>query len=206
MKRKLEFYFDYTSPYTYLAATKAPDLAEAAGIDLQWKPIFLGGVMEQSGNRPPAICANKAQYMLGELDVLAEEYGVDLKMPKKFPILALTALRGALLLEEDTRQEPFIMGVFRAYWVDGKDISDDAVIREVADAEEVNFDHLKFEVSQDKIKQALKDQTAESVKRGIFGAPTFFLDNKMYFGNESFPRLAKALGVPDWSPSAKSNP
>ncbi len=193
MSKTVEFYFDFTSPYSYLAATRLPQIAEKTGAEIAYKPILLGALMDAVGNRPPATCRNKAKYMMQELQDIAVEYGVPFTFPAKFPIMALMPLRGTLLIENDLREEPFIQQVFRAYWGEGKDITKEEVIAPIAEECELNWTHFQRECKEEAIKQKLKDQTNEAVERGLFGVPTFFVDGKMYFGNESLPRIEKAL-------------
>ncbi len=194
----LEFYFDFTSPYTYLTATQLPRMAAQAGVTLEYVPALLGVVIEQSGNRIPAVCQNKARYMMVELQDIAGDYGVPIKFPGKFPIMSLTALRATLVLAGDLRQEEWINKVFEAYWVNDQDISQDDVLEKIAEVCELNWTHLKRETQNPDIKEKLKEITNSAVKRGLFGMPTMFYKGKMYFGNESLPRVGRALGLKDW--------
>lgn len=175
MRRKIEFFYDIGSPYSYIAATQIGKLAAIA--DIEWRPFLLGGVFKASGNQPPIAVPARAPYLLKDLHRLANYYGLPFRMPQKFPTNSLTAMR-ALYAVDPAALEATSMALFEAYWVDNRDIGDDAVLRELLGSPLVD------RAASDEVKLKLKEATDEAVMRGAFGAPTFFVDEEMFFGED----------------------
>jgi 2-hydroxychromene-2-carboxylate isomerase len=184
MSRKIEFFFDVVSPYSYFAATQLFRLEEMATIE--WRPFLIGGVFKGANNAMPAAVPAKGQYMFKDLSRLSTYYGVPLKFPGNFPASTLTAMR-ALVAADPAQVPELAMKLFRAYWVDDRNIADVAVVAEIVGAE------LMEKTADAAIKEKLKAATEEAVQRGAFGAPTFFLDGEMYFGEDRLFLLEHAL-------------
>jgi 2-hydroxychromene-2-carboxylate isomerase len=194
--REVELFFDVGSPYSYLAATQVPGLRERTGLPVRWRPFLLGGAFRLTGNDMPARVAAKGRYMLTDLHRWAEHYGVPFRMNSHFPVNTLAAQRTLLAADERYGQEAvenLAKAFFEAMWVDDEDLSSgDAVAYRVnrcgLDARE-----LAQRVGEDELKQKLKDVTAEAVERGAFGAPTFFVGDAMFWGNDRMPMLEEHL-------------
>lgn len=182
----LEFFFDVASPYSYLAATQIHDLGTFSGAEVRWRPFLLGGVFKASGNDMPARVAAKGKYMLTDLNRWAHRYGVEFKFPKTFPMNSLTAQRVLVAAHEESskRVEPLALALFRAYWVEGADLADTNVVRDVIDQLGLDAERLLELAGLDRVKTLLRTWTDEAVERGAFGAPTFFLGGQMYWGND----------------------
>ncbi len=182
----LEFFFDVGSPYSYLAATQVHDLGTFSGTEVRWRPFLLGGVFKASGNEMPARVPAKAKYMLSDLNRWAHRYGVEFKFPDVFPINSLTAQRVLVAAHEENPKhvEPLALALFRAYWVEGGDLSKVDVIREVIGQSGMDADRLLELASIDRVKDLLRTWTDEAVERGAFGSPTFFIGGQMYWGND----------------------
>lgn len=194
----VELFFDCSSPWTYLAFHRAPGVVEAAGADLVWRPILVGGVFnavnpsvyEQRAHPVPA----KARYHAKDLGDWARHLGLRIAWPSAFPVNSARAMRGCFVAEEAGRLPAYARRVFESYWGEGRDISQDPVLAEVA--EEVGLDPDRFleQVRSEPLKDRLRANTRELVERGGFGSPTFFVDgDDMYFGNDRLELVAAAL-------------
>jgi len=189
----IEFFWDPASPYTWLAATQIGALATRTGATVSWRPFVLGKVFEATGNRAPATVAAKAKYLFKDLGRWAALYNQPLNFPKVFPVNSMTALRMACAANEAGEGGRFALAVMRAYWVDGVDISQpDALVSAMTAA---GFDGAAlFEASrQQAIKDVLRANTDDAIKRGAFGAPTFFVGSTMFWGNDRLVLLEDAL-------------
>jgi 2-hydroxychromene-2-carboxylate isomerase len=193
----IEFFFDCSSPWTYLAFHNIQPLAREFGAEISWRPILVGGVFNSVN---PSVYASretpvpaKQRYMKKDLADWARSAGIAIKMPPTvFPVNSVKAMRGCIWMDADML--PFAHAVFEAYWGDDKDISRDDVLAEIC--ARVGIDPAKFfaGISDQAIKDRLKANTDEVIVRGGFGSPTIYLDKTdMYFGNDRLPLLREAL-------------
>lgn len=193
--KSVEFFFDFGSPTSYLAWTQLPALCEASGASLEYRPMLLGGLFQATGNASPVSVPAKGRYMLDDLDRFARRYGVPLRFNPYFPINTLTLMRGAVGLQQraPARFEPYVSTVFRAIWVDGTNLGDAAVLQTVLG--NAGFDAREFAmlVADPAVKEALKLSTEEAARRGAFGAPTMFVGERMYFGQDRLDFVREAL-------------
>ncbi len=195
----IEFFFDCSSPWTYLAFHNIQPIAKEAGATITWRPILVGGLFNAVNPSVYAARENpvpaKARYMLKDLGDWARLAGLTIKMPPSvFPVNSVKAMRGCLWLEPQGRLVPFATAVFDAYWGDDRDISQDEVLADIC--ARVGVDPQKFfaGISEPAIKDRLKANTEEAARRGAFGSPTIFLDGAdMYFGNDRLPLIRDAL-------------
>ncbi len=182
--RTVDFFYDLGSPYSYLAATQLKRLNGLA--EVRWRPFLIGGVFKATGNSAPATVPAKGPYLFKDLQRLCAFYAVPFAMPKNFPANTLMAMRCLHAVEAEVL--PAIsMALFEAYWVEGRDIADPEVLTDLLGSEVVRL------ASTDPVKLALKDTTDEAVMRGAFGAPTMFLEDDMYFGEDRLFLLEHAL-------------
>ncbi|MFZ6045693.1 2-hydroxychromene-2-carboxylate isomerase [Pseudomonas sp. CR3202] len=195
MTKTVEFFFDFGSPSTYLAWTQLPAICAKAGARLVYRPMLLGGVFQATGNASPIEIPAKGRYTLIDFQRFAQRYGVPLEFNPHFPINTLTLMRGAIgiQLRQPARFEAYLATVFKAFWQDKRNLGDPAVLAATLDA--AGFDPQGFLalVSDPEVKEALKAATEEAVKRGAFGAPTFFVGAEMYFGQDRLDFVAEAL-------------
>jgi len=187
----LEFFYDFTSPYTYLASTQVEGLAARAGATVRWRPFLLGGVFKATGNRAPLETPAKARHMLVDLERWSRRLGVPFRFPATFPIPTVLALRAALAAEAAGRLVPFSQAVFRAAWAEGQDVSSPQVLAALADG--AGLDGAALVAAAPGFKEALVRQTAEAVERGAFGAPTFFVGEALFVGNDRLDFVEAAL-------------
>ncbi len=196
MERELEFFFDVGSPYSYLAATQLDDLRRRTGAAIRWRPFLLGGVFKATGNEMPARVPAKARWMLGDLHRWAAHYGVPFKMSTRFPINSLLPQRVlvAATLADEAAVEPLAMALYSAYWVEDRDVSDPVVIGEVAAGADLDGAALLQAAGAQPTKDALRAATEEAVERGAFGAPTLFVGQEMFWGNDRLHLVEELLG------------
>ena len=196
----IDFYFDCSSPWTYLAFHNIQPLARELGVPIHWKPVLVGGIFNavnpsvyaQRENPVPA----KRDYMLKDLQDWARDAGLAIRMPPSvFPVNSVKAMRACIwVLHSDApRFIPFTTGVFEAYWRDDQDISQDAVLAGIAARAGVDAAALAEGMAQPAIKAELKANTDEVMRRGGFGSPTMFVGDDMYFGNDRLPLLRAAV-------------
>ncbi len=193
MAKRLEFYFDYGSPATYLAHTQMPGLAARTGAEIAYRPMLLGAVFKATGNASPVAVAAKGRYMWTDLERFARRYGVPFRLNPHFPVITLAVMRGAVAAQEDGVFEAYNAAVFRAMWVDGRAMAEAEVVARTLD--EAGLDSARFAVriAEAPVKDRLKASTGEAVTRGAFGAPTFFVGDEMFFGQDRLDFLEAAL-------------
>lgn len=193
MSKTLEFFFDVGSPASYLAFTQLPALADRHGAELIWKPMLLGGVFKATGNQPPGLIRAKGIYMTRDFDRYADDYGVPFKLNPYFPANTLMVMRGAVAYQDTPRFMDYLNAVFTAMWVDGKNMNE---LAEVGQAlSEAGFDPQEVMAlcGEERVKEKLKAYTDEAVERGVFGAPTFFIGDEMFFGQDRLVVMEKWL-------------
>lgn len=195
MSKTVEFLFDFGSPATYLAHTQMPALAERTGATVRYRPMLLGGVFKATGNQSPIMVPAKGKWLGGDLDRFARRYGVAFEFPKSFPVNTLHLMRGAVVAEEEGNLAPYTEAVFHAMWVDGKDMTEPSVIAEVLSAAGLDAAQVFERVQEQAIKQKLIAYTEEAVSRGTFGAPTFFVGEDMFWGQDRLDFVEEALAA-----------
>ena len=193
MSKSLEFFFDVGSPTTYLAWTQLPKIAADAGATIIWRPMLLGGVFKATGNQSPVNIPAKARYMLQDLARYARHYGVPMTFNPHFPINTLTLMRGAAGYLDTPQFATYVTTIFNALWVEQKNLGKPEVVADVLRA--AGLDPAEFErlVNDDGVKERLKGITEEAIRRGAFGAPTFFIGEEMHFGQDRLDFVAEAL-------------
>ena len=193
MARTLEFYFDYGSPYSYLADTQVEAIARRAGGALVRKPMLLGGVFKATGNHSPAELPQKSVWSGFDMPMWAKHYGVPFARNPFFPVNTLALMRGAAAAQIDGTFERYHPAVFKAMWVDGRNLNDMKEIAAVLSSAGLDPAKVGARIHDQDVKDRLKATTDEAVARGVFGAPTCFVDNMMFFGNDRLPFVELAL-------------
>ena len=195
--RRVEWFYDFGSPYSFLALHRIERVCEENGAELIWRPFLLGAVFKAVGNRPPATIPAKAVYLRKDLDDWARHYGISWRMPSNFPPHTLTAMRGAYVAEEEGLLIPYTKRVFRAYWQEDRDIRSPEFLTHLAHEVGIGRGVWAERIAAQEVKDRLRAATDEAVARGAFGAPTFFLDcGEMFWGNDRIDLLAEALREP----------
>ncbi|MBE0621937.1 MAG: 2-hydroxychromene-2-carboxylate isomerase [Burkholderiales bacterium] len=195
----IEFFFDCSSPWTYLAFHNIQPLAAELGAAIRWRPILVGGVFNavnpsvyfMRDNPVPA----KQAYQLKDMQDWARDAGFAIKFPPTvFPVNSVKAMRGCILLEPQGKLVPFAQAAFEAYWGEDRDISNDAVLAEVCARAGVDAAAFFAGIARQEIKDQLKANTDELIRRGGFGSPTMYVNGAdMYFGNDRLPLVRAAL-------------
>jgi 2-hydroxychromene-2-carboxylate isomerase len=198
MAKTVEFLFDMISPTTYLAYKRLPDIAARTGATIVWTPVLLGGVMQGSGNSSPVAVPAKGEYMDRDMARCAERYGIPFALNPHFPVKTLILQRAAIALLNDGGEDalrPFLDACFQALWIDGKNMGSSAVAAETLSAAGFDPEDLMARASDPVIKEKLKANTDGAVGRGVFGAPTFFVCEEMYFGQDRLDYVEDALAA-----------
>lgn len=195
MSKTVEFFFDLGSPASYLAHTQLPALCRDCGAALVYRPMLLGGVFQATGNASPAMIPAKGRYMIRDLARYAERYSVPMRFNPHFPINTLTLMRllVAVQLHQPERLDDALQALFQATWVDGVNMGDPARVAEVLAAAGLDAAALQQQIGEPAVKDALKATTEEAVRRGVFGAPTCFVGDDMYFGQDRLDFVREAL-------------
>lgn len=195
--KTLEFHFDFASPTTYLAYTQVPRIAQETGATLVWHPMLLGGVFKAAGNASPITVPAKGRWMNEDMARWARRWGVPLAMNPHFPINTLMLMRGAcgLLMRQPDDFRRYVDAMFHAMWVAPRNLGDPAELATVLT--EAGFDAEAFMalVADPGVKAHLVVRTEASVARGAFGAPTFFVGQQMFFGQDRLDFVREALAA-----------
>lgn len=173
--KKIEFFYDIVSPYSYIAATQLGQFDGKA--EVVWRPLLLGGVFKAAGNSAPLMVPAKGRYMFSDLKRLTDYHKLPYAFPSQFPTNTVTVQR-VLCAATDAERPALSLKLYHAYWGQGKDISNIELLTELAGAE------LVGKAQDEAIKNLLKANTEEAVARGAFGAPTFFVGDELFFGED----------------------
>lgn len=195
MRKTLEFFFDLGSPATYLAYTQLPALCASTGTQLIYKPMLLGGVFKATGNASPITVPAKGRYMFDDLTRYARRYNVPLKFNPHFPINTLVLMRAVtgIQLRQPEHFDAFVDCLFRALWEDGRHLGDPVVVAAVLTEHGFDPEEVLALANDEAVKAALKDNTEHAVKRGVFGAPSLFVGNQLFFGQDRLDFVREAL-------------
>ena len=195
---RLEFFFDCSSPWTYLAFHRIEEVCRETRAELVWRPILVGGVFnavnasvyEQRAKPVPA----KARYYAKDLRDWARSYGLRIGQPSVFPVNSVKAMRGAFFALERGVLPDYARAIFEAYWGDLQDISQDAVLQPIVARVGLPVDEFAKRIAAPEYKARLRENTDELIARGGFGSPTLFVDGgDMYFGNDRLALVREAL-------------
>lgn len=195
MNKKVEFFFDLGSPTSYLAYTQLPKICAQTGSELVYQPMLLGGVFKTTGNASPISVPAKGRYMLQDLARFAQRYQVQLNFNPHFPINTLLLMRATtgVQMHLPERFIDFIDCLFRALWVDKRNLNDAANVAQVL--EQGGFDPqqiLDLSNAED-VKTALRNNTEQALQRGVFGAPSMFVGEELFFGQDRLDFVREAL-------------
>ena len=193
--KTFEYWFDFGSPAAYLAWTQLPKLQADTNATALYKPMLLGGVFQATGNHSPATIAAKGKYTFIDFARFAKRYGVPLNTNPHFPINTLTLMRGAvgLQLGNDPRFMAYCDAMFKAIWVDALNMNDPAIV--AAALAKAGFDPLALLAltNEQSTKDALKAATTLAVEKGVFGAPSFFVGNQLFWGQDRLDFVKESL-------------
>ena len=189
MTKSIDFYFDFISPYSYLAYKKIKSLNDLNNYKIIYKPILLGGLHNLGGITAPAFNVRKMKNMKNDCELIAKKNKIIFKWNDKFPINSLYLMRGYLVLSEKLKEKYFEV-CFDNYWKENTDISSEENIHKILDLCSINKTDFFNNINDKKIKDQLKELTNSAFQKDIFGAPTFVVNNKIFWGQD---RLEYAL-------------
>jgi len=187
MTNEVEFYFDFISPYAYLAYKKIQSLPK--DIKIKYKPVLLGALHNLEGITAPAFIKPKLKHMISDCDLIANKNKSNFIWNSKFPISSLSVMRGYLFINNENRKL-YLNVMFDAYWKDNLDISNEKILKNLLEKCKINSIKFFDGIKDLKIKDELKSITQEAHDKGIFGAPTFVVNNRIFWGQD---RLEFAL-------------
>lgn len=189
----IDFYFDLTSPYSYIAAELIEPLAREGGRTVNYLPTLLGFIFQQTGNTPPMMNPTKGKYAAKDFSRSARFYGLPIEFPKKFPINATAGTRALLKVKDEMPEKvgEFTRALFRAYFVEGKDITDTTVVAEVAHDIGLNGEIIAAANDEPEYKEKSKALVQQSIEAGMFGAPYFVVDGECFWGQDRIEQLRK---------------
>jgi 2-hydroxychromene-2-carboxylate isomerase len=189
----VEFFFDLSSPYSYLAATQIEAVAQRHGASVAWRPMVLGAVFKAAGNDMPAKVAAKARYMMADLDRWARHYGVPFRMSSRFPLSAIDAMRLILVADEAGRGGALARAAFSAMWTDDRDLGSPDVLAALCEEVGLEPGAALARTKAPEVKERLRQYTDDAVARGVFGAPAMFVGNELFWGNDRLLFVEQAL-------------
>jgi len=191
MIRSFEFYFDFSSPYTYLAHKQIRKIEKENSIKIKYMPILLGGLFKLAGIKANVDIPAKGKYMIRDCKLFAEKHDITFKFNSYFPILTLNLMRSVLVAEKKGFAQNYIDKVFDAIWVDGLNLNDSSIIEKLMKNLDINPKNFLLEAGENQIKENLKKRTEEAFGKGIFGAPSFIINNKIFWGQDRLEFVLK---------------
>ena len=184
MIKPFDFYFDFVSPYSFLAHKEIRKIENKIGIKIKYKPVLLGGLHNLHGIKAPAFIPAKAKHMVRDCKLIAQRNNVQFKFNSYFPIKSLNLMRGVLVAEEDNLKNQYIDNIFNSVWRDGLNMNDELIFQKVLKNININPKTFFLRSASSSIKDSLKKKTSEAYEKGIFGAPTFVSNNKVFWGQD----------------------
>ena len=184
MIKPFDFYFDFVSPYSFLAHKEIRKIENKIGIKIKYKPVLLGGLHNLHGIKAPAFIPAKAKHMVRDCKLIAQRNNVQFKFNSYFPIKSLNLMRGVLVAEEDNLKNQYIDNIFNSVWQDGLNMNDEIIVQKVLKNLNLNPKTFALRSSSSLIKDSLRKKTSEAYEKGIFGAPTFVSNNKIFWGQD----------------------
>lgn len=193
MTRQVEFFFDFVSTASYLAWTQHARLHREANADIVWRPMLLGAVMKAAGNTPPPSIPAKGRYMRKDFARWARRYGVELNYPSRHPVNTVTAMRGAVAYLDSPAFPAYLKALFEGFWIHDQDLEDPDALARLVQQADIAPQEFREAVGRQDVKDRLRANTDEAVDRGAFGAPTFFVGDEMFFGQDRMDFVIEAL-------------
>ena len=190
MTKSIEFYFDFSSPYAYLGFKEIKKYEKKYPFQIKYMPIFLGGLHNSAGITPAAFNKIKSKYMVQDTKLVANKKNIKFSFNSYFPIKTVNLMRGAIIAKDDDYEKIYVEKIFDSIWRDGLNMNDNIIINKVLKNLDLNPSIFFGKVSDIKIKDKLKKLTNDALKKGIFGAPTYYVNRKIFFGQD---RLSYAI-------------
>jgi 2-hydroxychromene-2-carboxylate isomerase len=192
-KRSVDVYLDFISPYSWLALHAARPFAERFAIDWAVRPVVYGVLLNANGLVGPVETPVKRRYTFHDVARLAQHIGLEFTGPPAHPFLSLGALRTMWIFRNDARALDLAVGLADAAWRAGRDLQDPEVLADVTSSAGLDASGLAERIQQLEVKQGLKDETTHALERGVFGVPTFVLDEELFWGHDRLTDLGRRL-------------
>jgi 2-hydroxychromene-2-carboxylate isomerase len=195
LSKTIEFYYDFVSSASYVAYKRLPAMADAAGATIRWKPMLLGGLFKAVGNSPPTTIAAKGKWMFDDQQRTCARHGIAFSVNPKFPMNTVMVLRGAIAAERlgSDLLRPYMDLMFAGAWATGADISDPQVVMDMMATAGLPAQEIAVLVQDQSVKDELRANTEEAAARGAFGAPTFFVNGEMHWGQDRLDEVMMAV-------------
>jgi len=193
MSKQVEFFFDVGSPASYLAWTQLASIAQRHNAEIVWRPMLLGAVFQAVGNTSPAAVPAKGAYMLKDLKRFSAIYDVPFCFNPFFPVNTMQLMRGVTAYLGTSKFESYLSAIFNALWAEKLNMESPEVVAEVLSKVGIEATDFKVRISEPEVKARLKSSTEEAVARGVFGAPSFFVNGEMFFGQDRLSFVEDAL-------------
>ena len=190
MTKPIDFYFDFVSPYTFISFQQIKISQFKRDFIFKLNPILLGGLHKLHKITAPAFIPAKARFMIRDCKMVCDKLNISFKFNSYFPIKTVDLMRGVLIAEEDGMANNYINKIFESIWVNGLNLNDPQIIEKVLKNININPKTFFLRISNQNIKDKLKKKTHEAYEKGVFGAPTFLVNNKIFWGQD---RLEFAL-------------
>mgnify|MGYP006097214989 CR=1 FL=1 len=184
MTKKIDFYFDFGSPYSYLAHKQIQKLEKEMMLEVNYMPILLGAILKMTGVKANADVPVKGKYMIKDCKLWAEKQKIEFKFNIFFPIITLNLMRGVLVAEEKKISKLFIDKIFDAIWLNGLNLNENKTVEKVLKLLKLDPKFFLADLANTKIKEDLRKRTNDAFIKGVFGAPTFIVNNKIFWGQD----------------------
>ena len=191
MIKSFHFFFDFISPYSYLAHKQIRNIEYQYKIEINYMPILLGGLLNLAEIKAPAFIPSKAKFMIKDCKLFAEKLNIKFKFNSYFPIQSLNLMRGVLIARKENKTSLYIDKFFDACWKDGLNLNDQKIVDKILEDLNFNLETFKLKISEQKIKDELKKRTKDAFSKGVFGAPSFIINNKMFWGQDRLEFVLK---------------
>lgn len=195
MSKTVEFWYDFLSPTAYLGYWRLKDIAARTGAAIDYRPMLLGGVFKETGNQTPVNVKPKGKWMFFDMANYARKYGVPLKSNPFFVFSSLPLMRGAIVAQERGDLEPYNDAIFYGVWRDAKNLADPGIIVETLKEAGLDAGAYVEGIQRQDVKDKLIANTNEAVEKGAFGAPTFFVGDKMWWGQDRLDWVEEELAA-----------
>ena len=204
MATHIDYYFDFSSPYSHIASQRIEALVERHQASLDWHPILLGAIFKTTGQAPLTNYPLKGDYAKLDMARAAREYGINFRLPSKFPIAAVAPARALLWIKQQpdehvsSKMGAFARATFDAYYIEDRDISDAEVLVTIAQSLNIDADAMLAGTQNPTIKEALRDSVDAAMQRGVFGSPTFIVDGEMFWGSDRLEQIERWIERGGW--------
>ncbi len=192
--KSVEFLYDFVSAPSYIAWTQLDEIAREASAQVTMTPVFCAGIFKDIGNPGPLALPAKRAWYAHDLELWARKRGVAMHRNPFAPIRSLPLMRGVIVAEERGERDRYMKTIWNAIWLDSKNMSDPGIVNETLEAAGLDVEGYAKGIEREDVKAKLRDSTQDAIRRGVFGVPTFFVGNELFFGQDRLEFVCEALG------------